>query len=236
MKQNRYIAAILAVAMMLCVCLSACGSSDPTVSDTTTTTISSQFKGKLLEKYIKYVNTGAYMYATEGTASDGSAVPVTVSTYKSKYKMITVSSNDATFQFLRNGSTYYVIIPDQSCYCKVTEQGLKTYVSNLFVSNYDLTFEDYSYKATGTQTLDDGVTYTYEDYYYPKTQKTVRFFFTSDGTLEKRCIVASDGLETELFKFEIYGNVTEKSMQIDSGYTDGGTTLEDTLMQGGMTA
>lgn len=228
------ITAILLAVLVFCLCFSGCKDSDPTIDDNKTTT--SQLDGRLLEQYDTIVKTGKYMYTMTVTDSTGKSTPITVIVYGSAKRMVsfTDSANELSVAILMKDGKYYILLPDSKVYCEATTETLKQYAESINTSSILLSFTKYTYQSAGTQAIGD-TTYKYEDYYYPDNQKTVRFFFTDDGTIKYRGVKSSDGTVTPT-SFEIYGNVTEDSVSISADYTDGGTELENQLVSSIATA
>lgn len=200
MKKKSFLALLLA-SMLLVLSLSACGKSVP-----------DQFKGKLMEPYIKTVMTGKYTYesATLGDTDN----KTTFSKVSEDKVMITITTEDTTAVLMRNGDNYYIVSPSKFAYTDATgdtKKQIAAYTTSLSIENWTTG----SFVEEGTCAV-KGTDYQYEDYYIAVTQKRTRFLFNQDDKLALVCNVNDDGSVDEYLTMDIYAASEQNFDQLNS--------------------
>lgn len=201
MKKERFLALLLA-SMLLVLSFSACGSAS----------VPDQFKGKLMEPYIKIVMTGKYTYesATLGDTDN----KTTFSKVSDDKVMITITTADTTAVLMRNGDNYYIVSPSKFAYTDATgdtKKQIAAYTTSLSIENWTTG----SFVEEGTCTV-KGTDYQYEDYYIAVTQKRTRFLFNQDDKLALVCNVNDDGSVDEYLTMDIYAASEQNFDQLNS--------------------
>lgn len=201
MKKERFLALLLA-SMLMILSFSACGS----------TSVPDQFKGKLMEPYIKTVMTGKYTYesATLGDTDN----KTTFSKVSDDKIMITITTEDTTAVLMRNGDNYYIVSPSKFAYTDATgdtKKQIAAYTTSLSIENWTTG----SFVEEGTCTV-KGTDYQYEDYYIAVTQKRTRFLFNQDDKLALVCNVNDDGSVDEYLTMDIYAASEQNFDQLNS--------------------
>lgn len=201
MKKERFLALLLA-SMLMILSFSSCGS----------TSVPDQFKGKLMEPYIKTVMTGKYTYesATLGDTDN----KTTFSKVSDDKIMITITTEDTTAVLMRNGDNYYIVSPSKFAYTDATgdtKKQIAAYTTSLSIENWTTG----SFVEEGTCTV-KGTDYQYEDYYIAVTQKRTRFLFNQDDKLALVCNVNDDGSVDEYLTMDIYAASEQNFDQLNS--------------------
>ncbi len=175
----------------------ACSNDDPTIENNEPSTVSNgsgdnksleMFKGKLMEPYAKMIASGNYMYET--SANDET---VSLAVYGEDVLLTLIytaeDGQQAFVNFVKMDGKYFIASPSEKVKQEVDAQTMEEKAN--FTENVNkVRLENIlsgTYKGTQEFTGDDGVAYTYEEYYVPLLLTTYRFVFTEDGTLSKIC-------------------------------------------------
>ena len=200
---KKYLSIILSLFMLFA--LSACSSSDsPTIEEnsnanTQSPAISDQFKGKLVEPYMKLIASKNYMAET---IIDGTS---TVFACSGDNKiLVTVNINDVRLTLMKSDNRYYVATPATKEYATVDEDFMNQLNFTRIADATAMTdLSKASFVETGTTTVGEE-TLTYEDYYNPLSVMTNRYYFDSQGTLKYFGAVESNGNVSEPVKISMY--------------------------------